>query len=115
MATATPNPAVARRVTLLYLATAVVLFLVMGLLGLTMRSQQAGLLTLSSQQFYAVLTLHGTGMITAALLGTMAALWFVLQPTLPLDPLPMLVAYWIAMAGVLCVAISTLWGGFAAG
>ena len=36
-ATATPNPEVARRVTLLYLATAVVLFLVMGLLGLTLR------------------------------------------------------------------------------
>ncbi|MGH2391856.1 MAG: cbb3-type cytochrome c oxidase subunit I [Chloroflexota bacterium] len=114
-ARATPNQDTARRVTLLYLATVVVLFLVMGLLGLTMRSQQAGILTLSSQQFYAVLTLHGTGMVTAALLGTMAALWFVLQPTLPLDPLPMLVTYWIAMAGVLCVAISTLWGGFAPG
>jgi hypothetical protein len=54
-------------------------------------------------------------MVTAALLGTMAALWFVLQPTLPLDPLPMLVTYWIAMAGVLCVTISTLFGGFAPG
>lgn len=114
-APATPNPNTARRVTLLYLATAVLLFLVMGLLGLTMRSQQAGILSLSSQQFYAVLTLHGTGMVTAALLGTMAALWFVLQPTLPLDPLPMLVTYWIAMAGVLCVTISTLFGGFAPG
>jgi len=114
-APATPKSDTARRVTLLYLVTVVVLFLVMGLLGLTMRSQQAGLLTLSSQQFYAVLTLHGTGMITAALLGTMAALWFVVQPTLLLDPLPMLLTYWIAMAGVLCVAISTLWGGFAPG
>jgi len=110
---ATPSDA-ARRMTLLYLATAVALFLAMGLLGLTMRAQQAGILSLTPQQFYAVLTLHGTGMVTAALLGTMAALWYVIQPALPLNPAPMRLGYGIAMAGVLCVAISTLWGGFAA-
>lgn len=108
------SPDAARRVTLLYLGTAVALFLGMGLLGLTMRSAQAGIVSLTPQQFYAVLTLHGTGMVTAALLGTMAALWYVVQPTLPLDPVSMRLGYAIAMAGVLCVTIGTLWGGFAA-
>ncbi len=105
----------ARRMTFLYLGTTVVLFLAMGLLGLTMRAQQAGILSLTPRQFYAILTLHGTGMVTAALLGTMAALWYVVQPAVRLDLAPMRLGYGIAMAGVLCVAISTLWGGFAAG
>src|SRR6185437_11789943 len=109
---ATPSDA-ARRMTLLYLATAVALFLAMGILGLSMRAAQAGIVSLTPQQFYAVLTLHGTGMVTAALLGTMAALWYVVQPTLPLDLVSMRLGYALAMAGVLCVAIGTLWGGFA--
>ncbi|HEY8284874.1 MAG TPA: cbb3-type cytochrome c oxidase subunit I, partial [Chloroflexota bacterium] len=104
----------ARRVTFLYLGTTVVLFLIMGLLGLTMRAQQAGILSLDPQQFYAILTLHGTGMVAAALLGTMAALWYVVQPALRLSAGPMRLGYGIALAGMLCAVVSTLWGGFAA-
>jgi heme/copper-type cytochrome/quinol oxidase subunit 1 len=51
---------VARRITVWYLGTAVVMFLVMGLMGLTMRAEQAGIVSLTPQQFYAILTLHGT-------------------------------------------------------
>lgn len=108
-------PSAPLRLTLLYLGTAIVLFLAMGLLGLTMRAHQAGVIPLDPPQFYAILTLHGVGMVTAALLGTMSALWHVVQPALRPDPAPMRLGYGITVAGVLCVAASVLLGGFAAG
>ena len=112
----TVAPAAERlRVTLLYLGTAVALFLAMGLLGLTMRAHQAALIPLDPAPFYAILTLHGVGMVTAALLGTMGALWYVVQPALRLDGATMRLGYAIALGGVLCVAASVLLGGFAGG
>ena len=114
-ATPAAAPSAALRLTLLYVGTAIVLFLAMGLLGLTMRAHQAGVIPLDPAQFYAILTLHGMGMVTAALLGTMGALWYVVQPALRPDAAPMRLGYGIALGGVLCVAASVLLGGFAAG
>src|SRR5262249_49077758 len=57
------------RVTLTWVLTALVLFPVLALLGLFMRSIQAGFMAaLPPEWFYAVMTLHGLGMV---------GLWFV--------------------------------------
>src|SRR5438874_287324 len=57
------------RVTLTWVLVALVLFPVLAILGLLMRTVQAGLLpTLPPEWFYAVMTLHGLGMV---------GLWFV--------------------------------------
>ena len=107
--------AIERRVGLLFAATGVALVGVMGVLGLIMRLTQATVLSVSPAWFYRLMTLHGAGMITGALLAMMGALWYVLRPSVPLRPGRMLVAYALTVAGVLAVVIATLVGGFGAG
>jgi cytochrome c oxidase subunit I len=104
-----------RRVGLLFAVTGVALIGVMGVLGLIMRLTQATVLGVSPAWFYRLMTLHGAGMITGALLVMMGGLWYVLHPTVPLRPGRMLVAYALALAGVVAVVIATLIGGFGAG
>ena len=71
---------VERRIGLLFAATGVALIAVMGVLGLIMRLTQATVLDVSPAWFYRLMTLHGAGMITGALLAMMGALWYVLPP-----------------------------------
>jgi cytochrome c oxidase subunit 1 len=107
------RPVSSRAVVLLYLFTAVAVVLLMGLLGLAMRAHQAQLLPMSPATFYAILTLHGVGMVSAAVLATAAALWYVVGRQIPLASPAPLIAYVFAVAGLLCVAAATLGGGFA--
>jgi cytochrome c oxidase subunit 1 len=104
-----------RRFGLLFAGTGVVLVGLMGLLGLTMRLNQATVIDLSPGWFYRLLTLHGTGMITGVLLAMMGALWYVLHATVPLRPGRMLASYLLVVAGAACVLPATLVGGFGAG
>jgi heme/copper-type cytochrome/quinol oxidase subunit 1 len=67
-----------RRVGLLFAVTGVALIGVMGVLGLIMRLTQATVLGVSPAWFYRLMTLHGAGMITGALLVMMGGLWYVL-------------------------------------
>jgi cytochrome c oxidase subunit 1 len=107
--------AVERRIGLLFTATGAALILAMGVLGLIMRLTQATVIGLSPAWFYRVLTLHGTGMITGALLAMMGALWYVLHDSVPLRPGRMLMTYALTLAGVVAVLVATLIGGFGAG
>ena len=91
------------------------LFGVMGLAGLAMRLSQAEVFTLSPSWFYRVMTLHGAGMLTGALLAMMGALWFVLRRTVPLDLGRMLFSYASILVGAVLVVVAVLLGGFAAG
>jgi cytochrome c oxidase subunit I len=104
-----------RRIGLLFGATGVVLIAGMGVLGLIMRLTQATVISLSPAWFYRLLTLHGVGMITGALLATMGALWYVLHASVPLRTGRMLATYVVTIAGVLAVLVATLAGGFGAG
>jgi cytochrome c oxidase subunit I len=104
-----------RRIGLLFGATGVVLIAGMGVLGLIMRLTQATAISLSPAWFYRLLTLHGVGMITGALLAMMGALWYVLHASVPLRTGRMLATYVVTIAGVLAVLVATLAGGFGAG
>jgi cytochrome c oxidase subunit 1 len=104
-----------RRVAWLFVGTGLALFAVMGLLGLTMRLSQAEVYTLSPSWFYRLMTLHGAGMLTGALLATMGALWFVLRRTVPLHAGRMLFSYCSILAGAVLVLAATFVGGFATG
>jgi cytochrome c oxidase subunit I len=106
---------VERKLGLLFATTGIALIALMGILGLIMRLTQATVISLSPAWFYRLLTLHGAGMITGALLAMMGALWYVLHATVPLRLGRMLVAYVLTIAGVLAVLVATLVGGFAAG
>ena len=77
--------AVERRIGLLFAGTGIAVFAVMGLFGLVMRLTQATVLHVSPAWFYRLMTVHGAGMLTGALLAMMGALWFVLRETVPLS------------------------------
>jgi len=104
-----------RRIGLLFATSGLALVLAMGVLGLVMRLTQATVITLSPGWFYRLLTLHGMGMITGALLAMMGALWYVLHADVPLRAGRMLAAWALAMTGALAVLVATLIGGFGAG
>lgn len=111
-----PEPRlVARRVAWLFTGTGLALFVVMGLAGLTMRLTQAEVIDLSADWFYRLMTVHGAGMLTGALLAMMGALWFALRSEAPLDARRMLAAYAAALVGAVAVVAAILGGGFATG
>jgi cytochrome c oxidase subunit 1 len=111
-----PEPtARARAVGWLFAGTGLALFAAMGLLGLTMRLTQADVLGISPAWFYRLMTLHGAGMLTGALLAMMGGLWFVVRPGVRLGFGRVLAAYAAILAGVVAVVVAVLIGGFATG
>lgn len=94
--------------------TGLALFAVMGIAGLVMRLAQANVLEVSPTWFYPLLTLHGVGMITGALLSGMGALWFVLRTDVALSVGRMIAAYVAILLGTAAVLVATVIGGFAA-
>jgi len=114
-ATVAPPRLAERRVGLLFAATGLTLVVLMGLLGLTMRLAQAKVIDVGPNWFYRIMTLHGAGMLTGAVLAMMGAAWYVLRPTVPLSLGRMLTSYALIVAGVPLVLAATLVGGFAAG
>jgi len=103
-----------RRFGLLFGISGIALVAAMGVLGLIMRLTQAKVISLSPAWFYRLLTLHGGGMITGALLAAMGATWYVVHPTVPLRPQRMLASYALLVSGAVAVLVATLIGGFGA-
>jgi cytochrome c oxidase subunit 1 len=104
-----------RRVGLLFASTGLILIGLMGLLGLTMRLAQAEVIDVGPSWFYRIMTLHGAGMLTGAVLAMMGASWYVLRPHVALNLGRMLTSYALIVAGVPLVLVATLIGGFGAG
>jgi cytochrome c oxidase subunit I len=103
-----------RRLGLLFGVTGIALICLMGVLGLIMRLTQATVIDLSPAWFYRLLTVHGMGMITGALIAAMGALWYVLHESVPLRVRHMLASYALILVGAACVLVATLIGGFGA-
>jgi len=104
-----------RRIAWAFAGSGVAVFTLMGLAGLAMRLTQANVLALSPTWFYRLLTLHGAGMLTGALLAMMGALWYVLRQVVPLDLGRMLASLLLILLGAVCVIVATLVGGFGTG
>jgi cytochrome c oxidase subunit 1 len=104
------------RLTLVWVLTALVLFPVLAILGLLMRSQQGGYFqAVPPEYFYAIMTLHGLGMV---------GLWFVagvavLSVLLARYVKPTLAVSWIAfgatLVGVVLLLAATLVGRLGVG
>jgi len=112
-AIATPG-ATGRQVGLLFAVTGLALFAVMGLLGLAMRLSQGEVYTLPPTWFYRIMTLHGAGMLVAALLAQMGAMWYAVRRAVPLSLSRALAGYLAVVAGAVLVLVATL-GGYASG
>lgn len=102
----------ARKVMWTYIATGLAIFFVMFLLGMVMRAEQAGWISLDPGWFYALLSLHGIGMITAMAIAGLGTLWYLVRRETPLDPRIAFLAYAFFVAGAVCVIISVFPGKF---
>jgi cytochrome c oxidase subunit 1 len=105
----------ALRAALVYLYVGLVLFLLMGLLGLAMRLSHAQALPLNPALYDEFFTLHGAGMIAAILLGAMGGIIAVLSDHVRMDPRLLWTGFVLYVLGVAYIPIAVLLGGFAAG
>lgn len=97
----------------LYIITAVVLFVLMMLLGLSMRMAQATWIGIEPTLFYEILTMHGAGMVGTMGLVTLAVMWFFLRKYVQLHLWAFLTNYVLFMLGALAIIISIFIGGYA--
>jgi cytochrome c oxidase subunit 1 len=86
-----------------YIITAVTLFVLMMLLGLTMRMAQATWVPLRPDLFYRFLSMHGAGMVGTAALATTAVMWFFLRKYVQLHLWAFVTNYVLFMLGALCI------------
>lgn len=98
----------------LYLITAVAVFLLMMLVGLTMRLGQATWVNVDPVLFYKFLSLHGAGMVGTASLATTAVMWFFLRKYVRLHLWAFVGNYILFMLGVVCIIASIVLGGYGA-
>src|SRR5262245_35324570 len=104
------------RITLVWVLTALVLFPVLAILGLFMRGMQAGFLaSVPPEWFYAVMTLHGLGMVglwfVAGMAGISVLLARYVRPTLGVS----WIAYGATLLGVVLLLAATLIGRLGVG
>ncbi len=103
---------VARTVMWTYIGTGLAIFLLMMLLGIVMRAEQAGWIALDPGWFYALLSLHGIGMVTAMAIAGLGTLWYLVRRETAIDPHIAYLAYGFFLAGVVCVIVSVFPGKF---
>jgi cytochrome c oxidase subunit 1 len=97
----------------LFGGTAIALFFLMAIGGVLMRLNQAEVIDIGPVAFYRILTLHGAGMLVAAVVGTSGGLWYVVRDILPLSFGRMFTNWILTVTGALTVLVSTLIGGYA--
>lgn len=117
---AIPEPDVYRarltRVTLVWVLTALVLFPVLAILGLLMRTEQGGYLqTMPPEFFYAIMTLHGLGMVGLWFVAGMAVLSVLLANHAKPTPTVSWIAYGATLIGVVLLLAATLIGRLGVG
>ncbi len=98
----------------LYIITAVALFVLMMLLGLTMRMSQATWLSVPPDIFYRFLSMHGAGMVGTAGLATTAVMWFFLRKYVRLHLWAFVTNYVMFMLGALCIIYAVFADGYGA-
>ena len=98
----------------LYIITSVALFVLMMLLGLTMRMSQATWLSVPPDLFYRILSMHGAGMVGTTALATTAVMWFFLRKYVHLHLWAFLTNYVMFMLGALCIIFAIFADGYGA-
>lgn len=113
---ANPVPPEWRRWTTIWILVALALFVILALLGLVMRLTQADVVgSVTPETFYAILTLHGLGMVGTWYVGAMAGVSH--QLTRFVSP-SLTVSRWVfgaTLAGVALLIAATLVGRFGTG
>ncbi|HET7173322.1 MAG TPA: cbb3-type cytochrome c oxidase subunit I [Nocardioidaceae bacterium] len=103
-----------RRMTAIWVVTGGVLLAGLALLGLLLRlTQSTGVLP--DRWFYAILTLHGAGMVAVTLMALAATVWYIVRDELPLSHRVNVTIYCLAVTAAVLVVIATLAGHFGTG
>ncbi len=87
----------------------------LGMVGGVMKAAQGNLVHLSPSTFYALLTLHGDGMISTVVLLTAVAHWYFLRRLLNLRVEVLVFAVLAIVWGLVAAAVAILIGGFGPG
>lgn len=98
----------------LYIITSVALFVLMMLLGLTMRTAQATWMSVAPDLFYRILSMHGAGMVGTTGLATTAVMWFFLRKYVQLHLWAFVTNYVLFMLGALCIIFAIFVDGYGA-
>jgi cytochrome c oxidase subunit 1 len=98
-----------------YIAAAGLVLLLMMLIGLVMRMAQAQWVTVDSELFYVLMTMHGAGMVGVAGLGGAAIMWYFVRQYVPVSTGIFLANLALFVTGALFVLGAGFIGGFAAG
>ncbi len=96
-----------------YIVSALLLFLFLMALGLTMRLTQATWAGVGQVLFYRMLTMHGAGMVGTMSLATTAGMWYFLRQHVRLHLWAFLTNYVLFMLGALAILGSVFIGGYA--
>ena len=96
----------------LYIISSVALFVLMMLLGLTMRMSQATWLNVAPDLFYRILSMHGAGMVGTAALVTTAVMWFFLRKYVTLHLWAFVSNYVLFMIGAVCIIVAIFIDGY---
>jgi cytochrome c oxidase subunit 1 len=103
-----------QRVMWTYIGTGIGIFVLMMLVGIGLRASQAGWISVPAGTFYALLSLHGVGMIVAMAIAGLGTLWYLARREMELDERVAWLAYGFFAMGVLCVIASVVPGGYGA-
>jgi cytochrome c oxidase subunit 1 len=104
----------ARRIMWAYVLTGLAVLALMLLAGVTMRAAQARWIVLDPGHFYALMTLHGSGMIVAMATCGMGVLWYLMRQQTELSEASAWTSYALIVAAVLAVVVGVVGGGFGA-
>jgi len=110
-----PTEPAVRKITLLWFVVVLAVFVVMITFGITMRLEQSQTLDVGAPMFYALMTMHGLGMVGATFSAGLAMVWFITaryaKPSVGL----MWFAWVLFVAGAVGLLAATLIGRFGAG
>ncbi len=98
----------------LYLISSVVLFVLMMLIGLVMRTAKGEWMAVPPNVFYQLLSMHGAGMVGTMGMVTTAVMWFFLRKYVKLHLWAFVTNYLLFLLGALCIIGAVFLGRYAA-
>ncbi|GMT49615.1 MAG: cytochrome c oxidase subunit 1 [bacterium] len=104
-----------KQITIIWMITTLVLFVILALLGFLMRLNQGNVIKLPADYFYSFMTLHGLGMVGVLFSGGLAALWYLLSKHIEMSIRLMKLVFGLVVTGVVGLIIATLIGRFGPG
>lgn len=114
-ASTTAAPTGAKRMVMVWTVTLIAILLLLMVLGLTMRMNQAGTIALPDNLFYAIMTLHGLGMAGTLFMGGAILVWYHAWKYVKLSMTLQRWLYAMIVTGTIGLVVATLIGRHGSG